>query len=201
MGYGIAPSLPTPPGVNLKTSSPQISVLVNPAQLLKVGPRRKCRRKTAHGICCDWIWPVSDHTGHVQVSLIFLSYGVFSAERLVWMWVVLRQALRCKISLSVFNSGHWWLLGKPHWNINTSKNNHYPKPISLSLHIWQPQSFAFLHKYCSLFSGSLSHGNSATPLLHQPPSVRSSKTNRPPANWPACCSDIFIYHSLDKEYL
>lgn len=71
-------SLPTPPVVNLKTSSPQISVLLSPAQLLKVGPRRKCRRKAAPAICWVWIWPVSDHAGHVQVSLFFLSCGVLS---------------------------------------------------------------------------------------------------------------------------
>lgn len=71
-------TLLTPPVVNLKSSSPQISVLLSPAQFLEVKPRRKCRKKTSHAICWLWIWPASDHKGQVQVSQILLSCGVLS---------------------------------------------------------------------------------------------------------------------------
>lgn len=51
-----------PPVSYLQTSSGQISALLSPAQLLKVGPRRNCRKAT-HAICSIWNlthgWPWS----------------------------------------------------------------------------------------------------------------------------------------------
>lgn len=51
-----------PPVFNLQTSSAQISALLSPAQLLKVGPRRNCRKVTL-AICFIWnlshVWPCS----------------------------------------------------------------------------------------------------------------------------------------------
>lgn len=135
--------------VNLKTSSSQISVLVSPAQFLKVGPRRKCGVKAAHAIC--WVLHLTAQVRCWFPQIAFPSCDAFtcSPHTLCFhSWASCPNARGTEAVLAshnclVFQCGHWWLLGNPHWNVNTSKHNHYPKPISLSLHIWQLQSFAF----------------------------------------------------------
>lgn len=151
--YGLHTACHVSPVFNLKTSSSLIGVQLSPAQLLKVGPRRKCRVKTARAICWVWLWPVSDNAGQVLVLQIFCSpsccvfmCGLRSLCFHSWASCLdVRGAEADLVSRNglVFQCGCWWRLGKLHWNVNTSKNNHYPKAISLSLHIWQPQSFAF----------------------------------------------------------
>lgn len=149
------PMVCTPPVTchQFSTSSSLISVQLSPAQLLKVGPMRKCRVKTTRAICWVWLWPVSDHAGQVLVSLIFFppSFCIFMCglrTLCFHSWTSCLDVRSAEADLTswnglVFRCGRWWRLGKLHWNVNTSKNNHYPKPISLPLHIWQPQSFAF----------------------------------------------------------
>lgn len=57
---GFGPWICPPPVFNLQTCSAQIRALLCPAQLLKVGPRRNCRKATL-AICFIWIlthiWP------------------------------------------------------------------------------------------------------------------------------------------------
>lgn len=134
--------------VKLKTSSSQISVLLSPAQLLKVGPsRKKTHLMPSVGFGAD---PCLTAQVKCRFHQFFVRCGVFSCRPYILCfhsWASCLNGSGIEADLALQNCAVcfllWALLGKLHWNVNTSKNNHYPKPISLSLHIWQPQSLAF----------------------------------------------------------
>lgn len=171
-------------------------MLLSPSQLFKVGPRRNCR-KAILAICFIWNAPTSDYASQVQkktdlwdqilMSMVNAKASCSHKSCVVFLccqhvpcfrsWLLSLNVRNIEVDFALLNyvicyhcgwREHWWMFEKLHQNLSTSNNNPYPKSISLSPHIWQPQSFPFIHKYCSSHSVSLSHGNYVPSMQNHP---------------------------------
>lgn len=151
------------------TSSTQISALLSPAQLLKVGPRRNCRKATL-AICFIWnptmqpgteedrvhtyIWPHLDLDGEGEASYSsFVNIMATLFSRVVAVSLVFTADSSADFAWHGYvvcfhwsQLGHWWppeKMSQLSQNLNTSNNTPYPQPISLSPTYLTAAEFSF----------------------------------------------------------